>query len=123
MSTEEAGEPSINEDDDPHEEFQTVFSQARSEAASCGEGEEISPLDPSEEEKLRKKSWLVTASGKNPKGRVYGVGKLNENHLCGEAFTQQPSSSAVMDSQKILRLEEEIRQSREEFRQSREENQ
>ena len=28
-----------------------------------------------------------------------------------------------MDSQKILRLEEEIRQSREEFRQSREENQ
>jgi len=80
-------------------------------------------LDPSEEEKLRKKIWLVAAGGKNPKRRVYGVGKLNENYLCWEAFTQQPSSSTSMDSQKILRLEEEIRQSREEFRQSREENQ
>ena len=57
-------------------------------------------MDPSEEEKLRKKSW--------------SVGKLNENYLCWEAFTQQPSSSTSMDSQKILRLEEEIRQSREE---------
>ena len=80
-------------------------------------------MDPGEEEKLRKKSWLVVAGGKNPMGRVYGVGKLNENYLCGEAFTQQPSSSTSMDSQKILRLEEEIHQSREEFRQSREENQ
>jgi len=44
-------------------------------------------LDPSEEEKLRKKSWLVAAGGKNPKGRVYGVGKLIENYLCEEAFT------------------------------------
>ena len=80
-------------------------------------------MDPSEEEKLRKKSWLVAAGGKSSKGRVYGVGKLNENYLCGEALTQQSSSSTSMDSQKILRLEEEIRQSREEFRQSREENQ
>jgi len=91
--------------------------------SNCGEGEEISLLDPSEEEKLRKKSWLVAAGGKNPKRRVYGVGKLNENYLCWEVFTQQPFSSTSMDSQKILRLEEEIRQSREEFRQSREENQ
>ncbi|KAL2347315.1 hypothetical protein Fmac_001315 [Flemingia macrophylla] len=72
------------------EEFQTIFSQARSEAASCGGGEEISPLDLVQEEKMRNKSWLVVATA---------------------------------DSQKILRLEEEIRQSREEFRQSREENQ
>jgi len=80
-------------------------------------------LDPDKEEKLRKNSWLVVVDGKNPKGRVYGVGKLNENHLSGKAFTQQPSSSTAMDSQKILRLEEEIHQSSEEFRQSREENQ
>jgi len=45
-------------------------------------------LDPDEEEKLRKKSWLVVAGGKNPKGQVYRIGKLNENYLCGEAFTQ-----------------------------------
>ncbi|KAL2340508.1 hypothetical protein Fmac_008448 [Flemingia macrophylla] len=41
---------------------------ARSEAASCGGGEEISPLDPVEEEKLRNKSWLVAVGGKNPEG-------------------------------------------------------
>ncbi|KAL2344610.1 hypothetical protein Fmac_005895 [Flemingia macrophylla] len=56
------------------------------------------------------------------KGRVYGVGKLNEGYLCRETFTQQTSSFAT-DLQKIIRLEEEIRQSREEFYQSREENQ
>ncbi|KAL2344494.1 hypothetical protein Fmac_005779 [Flemingia macrophylla] len=87
----------------------------------CLIGEEISPLDPVEEEKLRNKSWFVAAGGKNPKGRVYGVGKLN--HLCGDTFTQQTSTSIAVDSQKILRLEEEVRQSREEVRQSREENQ
>ncbi|KAL2319081.1 hypothetical protein Fmac_032957 [Flemingia macrophylla] len=63
------------------EEFQTIFSQAKSEAASCGGGEETSPLDYVEEEKLRNKSWLVAAGGKNPKGRVYGVGKLNEDAM------------------------------------------
>ncbi|KAL2339770.1 hypothetical protein Fmac_007710 [Flemingia macrophylla] len=105
------------------EEFQTIFSQARSEVASCGGGEEISPLDPVQEEKMRNKSWLVAAGGKNPKGRVYGVGKLHEDYLCRQTFTQQTSTSTAADSQKILRLEEEIRQSREEFRQSREENQ
>ncbi|KAL2341185.1 hypothetical protein Fmac_009125 [Flemingia macrophylla] len=92
-----------------------MFSQARSEAASCGGREEISPLDPVEEEKkLRNKNWLVVASGKNPKGRVYGVGKLNEGYLCREIFTQQTSSSTAANSQKIIRLEEEIHQSREE---------
>jgi len=45
-------------------------------------------LDPIEEKKLRKKSWLVVVGGKNPKGRVYGVGKLNERNSCGESFTQ-----------------------------------
>ncbi|KAL2331410.1 hypothetical protein Fmac_018991 [Flemingia macrophylla] len=107
---------------DELEEFQTIFSQEKSEAASCGGGEETSPLDHVEEEKLWNKSWLVAAGGKNPKGRVYGVGKLNEGYLSRETFTQQTSSSAA-DSQKIIRLEEEIHQSREEFRQSREENQ
>ncbi|KAL2344486.1 hypothetical protein Fmac_005771 [Flemingia macrophylla] len=110
-------------DEYPMEEFQTIFSQERSEAASCGGGEDTSALDPIEEEKLRNKSWLVAAGGKNPKGRVYGVGKLNEGSLCKKTFTQQASTSTAADSQKILRLEEEIHQSREEFRQSREENQ
>ncbi|KAL2344058.1 hypothetical protein Fmac_005343 [Flemingia macrophylla] len=95
---------------------------AKSEVASCGGGEETSPLDHVKEEKLRNKSWLVAAGGKNPKGRVYRVEKLNEGYLSRETFTQQTSTSAA-DSQKIIRLEEEIRQSREDFHQSREENQ
>ncbi|KAL2323032.1 hypothetical protein Fmac_027411 [Flemingia macrophylla] len=99
------------------------FKATISEAASCGGGEDISPLDPVEEEKLRNKSWLVAAGGKNPKGRVYGVGKLNQGYICGDTFPQQTSSFAAADSQKIIRLEEEVRQSREEVRQSREENQ
>ncbi|KAL2340510.1 hypothetical protein Fmac_008450 [Flemingia macrophylla] len=45
-----------------------LFGRTRSEAASCGGGEEISPLDPIEEEKLRNKSWLVAVGGKNPEG-------------------------------------------------------
>ncbi|KAL2329981.1 hypothetical protein Fmac_017562 [Flemingia macrophylla] len=48
-------------DEEKNEEFQTLFSQAISEAASCGGGEDISPLDPVEEEKLRNKSWLVAS--------------------------------------------------------------
>ncbi|KAL2321731.1 hypothetical protein Fmac_026110 [Flemingia macrophylla] len=104
-------------------EFETIFSQARYEVAFCGGGEEISPLDPVQEEKKRNKSWLVAAGGKNPKGRVYGVGKLHEDYPCGQTFTQQTSTSTAADSKKILRLEEEIRQSRQKFRQSREENQ
>jgi len=75
-------------------------------------------LDPIEEDKLRKKSQLVAGGGgKYPKGQVYGVGKLNEGNICGEAFTQQASTSTtIVDSQNIQRLEEEICQSREEFR-------
>ncbi|KAL2318906.1 hypothetical protein Fmac_032782 [Flemingia macrophylla] len=59
----------------------------------------------------------------NPKGRVYGVGKLTEDYMRGDRLTQQTSSSIAADSQKIIQLEEEVRQSREEVRQSREENQ
>ncbi|KAL2344176.1 hypothetical protein Fmac_005461 [Flemingia macrophylla] len=99
------------------------LSKLRFEAASCAGEEEISPLKPIKEEKLRNKSWFVAAGGRNPKGRVYGVGKLTEDYMRGDRLTQQTSSSIVADSQKIMQLEEEVRQSREEVRQSREENQ
>ncbi|KAL2319287.1 hypothetical protein Fmac_028256 [Flemingia macrophylla] len=58
-----------------NEEFEKIFSQAKSEAASCGGGSECSPLDPSVEEKIRNQSWFTAAGGRN-KGRVYGVGKV-----------------------------------------------
>ncbi|KAL2318174.1 hypothetical protein Fmac_032050 [Flemingia macrophylla] len=110
-------------DQPEEEEFETIFSQARSEAASCAGKEEISPLNPIEEERLRNKSCFVAAGGRNPKGRVYGVGKLTEDYMRGDRLTQQTSSSMAADSQKIIQLEEEVFQSREEIRQSREENQ
>ncbi|KAL2334818.1 hypothetical protein Fmac_016031 [Flemingia macrophylla] len=55
------------------EEFQTLFSQAKSEAASCGGGEETSPLDQVEEEKLRNKSWLVALVEKIPRDEYMGL--------------------------------------------------
>ncbi|KAL2329694.1 hypothetical protein Fmac_017275 [Flemingia macrophylla] len=94
-----------------------------SEAASCTGEEEISLLSPVKEERLRNKSWFVAAGGINPKGRIYGVGKLSKDYIRGDRFTQQTYSSVAVDSQKIIQSEEEVRQSREEVRQSREENQ
>ncbi|KAL2341678.1 hypothetical protein Fmac_009618 [Flemingia macrophylla] len=38
------------------EEFAKIFSQVKSEAASCGGGSECSPLDPNVEEKIRNQS-------------------------------------------------------------------
>ncbi|KAL2340109.1 hypothetical protein Fmac_008049 [Flemingia macrophylla] len=67
--------------------------------------------------KIEEQKLVGCIGGKNPKGRVYGVGKLNEGYLSRETFTQQTSSSAA-DSQKIIRLEEDIRQSREENQRS-----
>ncbi|KAL2318711.1 hypothetical protein Fmac_032587 [Flemingia macrophylla] len=88
------------------EDFEMIFSQAKSEVASCGGGSECSPLDPGVEEKIRNQSWFFAASGKN-KGRVYGVGKVEAGYRCGDNFTQPTTSSA--SSQKITMLEEKVR--------------
>ncbi|KAL2347564.1 hypothetical protein Fmac_001564 [Flemingia macrophylla] len=93
------------------EEFEKNFSQAKSEAASCGGGSENSPLDPSLEEKIRNQSWFTAASGKN-KGHVYGVGKVQTSYRCGDNFTQPTISSA--SSQKITMLEEKVCKTQEE---------
>ncbi|KAL2327535.1 hypothetical protein Fmac_020962 [Flemingia macrophylla] len=75
------------------EEFQSIYTQARSEAASCGGGSQSSPIDSVQEERIRKESW----------------------------FTAAEPGHGIPDSAKILQLEEEVRQSREEARKSREE--
>ncbi|XP_027923479.1 uncharacterized protein LOC114181270 isoform X2 [Vigna unguiculata] len=54
------------------EEFQIVFSQARSEAATCGEEEEISLLDPNEEEKLRKNFGYLLLVAKILRDGIWG---------------------------------------------------
>ncbi|KAL2347643.1 hypothetical protein Fmac_001643 [Flemingia macrophylla] len=102
------------------EEFESIFSQAKSEVASSGGGSQSTPIDPVQEETLRNKSWFIAAGGLTNKGRLYGVGKVSPYYRVGDSFTQQTSSTHDMD--KIYQLEEQVRQSREEARQSREEN-
>ncbi|KAL2347023.1 hypothetical protein Fmac_001023 [Flemingia macrophylla] len=93
------------------EDFEKIFSQAKSEVASCGGGSESSPLDPGVEEKIRNQSWFFAAGGKN-KGRVYGVEKVEVGYRCGDNFTQPTTSSA--SSQKITMLEEKVHKTQEE---------
>ncbi|KAL2334158.1 hypothetical protein Fmac_015371 [Flemingia macrophylla] len=93
------------------EDFEKIFSQAKSEAASCGGGSESSPLDPGVEEKIRNQSWFFAAGGIN-KRRVYRVGKVEAGYRCGNNFTQPTTSSA--SSQKITMLEEKVRKIQEE---------
>ncbi|KAL2337718.1 hypothetical protein Fmac_012164 [Flemingia macrophylla] len=69
------------------EKFEGNFSQARSEAASCGGGSESSPMDPVQEEKIRNQSWIVAVGGVTNKGRLYGVGKVSYSLRLGDTFT------------------------------------
>ncbi|XP_020238873.1 uncharacterized protein LOC109817932 [Cajanus cajan] len=79
-----------------YDQFETIFNQARYEAASCTGGSETSSMDPVQEERLRNKSWIIAAD--------------------------ISSARATEDSDKIIQLEEQVRKSREEARQSREQN-
>ncbi|KAL2344547.1 hypothetical protein Fmac_005832 [Flemingia macrophylla] len=96
------------------EEFESIFTQEKSEAASCDGGSESSPLDPVQEEKLRNQSWIVATGGITNKGRLYGVGKVSSMLRLEETFTNPSFSHGNnQDSEKILQLQEEVRQSRE----------
>ncbi|KOM48043.1 hypothetical protein LR48_Vigan07g174700 [Vigna angularis] len=59
-----------------HQQFQAKFAEIRSETASVG-ASACSPLDPTEEERLRNRCWLEAVGGKY-KGRVYGIGNLEK---------------------------------------------
>ncbi|KAL2339960.1 hypothetical protein Fmac_007900 [Flemingia macrophylla] len=115
QTSSEATQPCVPVDPPPGailpEDFEKIFSQAKSEAASCGGGSESSPLDPGVEEKIRNQSWFFASGGIN-KGRVYGVGKVEAGYRCGNNFTQPTTSSA--SSQKITMLEEKVRKTQEE---------
>ncbi|KAL2327603.1 hypothetical protein Fmac_021030 [Flemingia macrophylla] len=100
-----------------YEEFESIYSQARSKAASYGGGSQLSPMDPVQEERIRKHSWFTAAGGKNSKGRLYGVGKVSQGYRLGD--TLQEPGYGVPNSVKIIQLEEEVHQSREEARKSR----
>ncbi|KAL2344399.1 hypothetical protein Fmac_005684 [Flemingia macrophylla] len=88
---------------DPEEEqFETIFTQARSEAASCPGGLEPTSVDPINEEKLRNKSWIDAAGGITNKGRLYGVGKVGSALRLGDAFPNLSSGRSTQESEKIL---------------------
>ncbi|KAL2348495.1 hypothetical protein Fmac_002495 [Flemingia macrophylla] len=71
-----------------YEDFQSIYSQARSEAASCGGGSQSSPIDSVQEEIIRKESWFTTTGGKNSKGKVYGVGKVSQGYRLGDRLPE-----------------------------------
>ncbi|KAL2330595.1 hypothetical protein Fmac_018176 [Flemingia macrophylla] len=107
---------------DPEEEqFETIFTQARSEAASYPGGSESTSVDPINEEKLRIKSWIDDADGITNKGTLYGVGKVGSALRLADAFPNLSFGRSTQESEEILQLEQQVRQSREEARQSREE--
>ncbi|KAL2340214.1 hypothetical protein Fmac_008154 [Flemingia macrophylla] len=103
------------------EQFETIYTQARSEAASCPGGSESTSVDPVDEEIIHNKSWIAAAGGITNRGRLYGVGKVGSTLRLGDTFLNLSSSRSTQESEKILQLEQEVRQSREEARQSREE--
>ncbi|KAL2336960.1 hypothetical protein Fmac_011406 [Flemingia macrophylla] len=103
------------------EQFETIFTQARSEAASCPGGSESTSVDPINEEKLRNKSWIDASGGITNRGRLYGVGKVGSALRLGDDFPNLSCGRSTQESEKILQLEQQVRQSREEARQSREE--
>ncbi|KAL2327462.1 hypothetical protein Fmac_020889 [Flemingia macrophylla] len=104
-----------------YEQFETIFTQARSQAASCPGGSKSTSVDPVEEEKLRNKRWIAAAGGITNRGRLYGVGKVGSALKLGDTFTNISSGRSTQESEKILQLEQEVCQFREEARQSREE--
>jgi len=84
------------------------LSQALSESQSTSIS---TPLDPVEEEKLRRRCWLETVGGRY-KGRVYGVGRVDRQDDCVGRYLQetQPSSSnKKANSEEIVELRKHIK--------------
>ncbi|KAH1213931.1 hypothetical protein GmHk_14G041780 [Glycine max] len=101
-----------------HEEFEARLSQARSNATSSVGESQVTPLDPTEEQRLRSWCW-VAAVGPKHKGRLYGIGDLVDTYKCrNDSFMQhtQGSSSCAEDATEINRPREELHQSKEDMR-------
>ncbi|KAL2330291.1 hypothetical protein Fmac_017872 [Flemingia macrophylla] len=88
------------------EQFETIYTQAKSEAASCPGGSESTSVDPVDEEIIRNKSWIVAAGGITNRGRLYGVGKVGSTLRLGDTFTNFSSGRFTPESEKILQLEQ-----------------
>ncbi|KAH1189597.1 hypothetical protein GmHk_20G057339 [Glycine max] len=100
-----------------HEEFEARLSQARFDAVSSFGESQLTPLDLTEEQRLRSRCW-VAAAGPKRKGCLYGTRDLAHTYKCGsDSFIQhsQGSSSSPEDAAEINRLREELHQSKEEM--------
>ncbi|KOM47980.1 hypothetical protein LR48_Vigan07g168400 [Vigna angularis] len=88
-----------------HEQFQAKFEEIRSETASIG-ASACSPLDHTEEERLRNRCWLEVVGGKY-KGRVYDIGNVSSQDDCVDSYIQQTqasSSTQQQNSEEIVNL-------------------
>ncbi|KAG5054441.1 hypothetical protein JHK85_006951 [Glycine max] len=86
-----------------HEEFEARLSQARSDTTSSVGESQLTPLDPTEEQRLRSRCWVATA-GPKCKGHLYGTGDLAHAFKCeNENFMQhiQGFSSGAKDVAEI----------------------
>ncbi|KOM54357.1 hypothetical protein LR48_Vigan10g024900 [Vigna angularis] len=94
-----------------HEQFQAKFVEIRSETASVG-ASACSPLDPAEEERLRKQCWLEAIGGKY-KGRVYDIGNVSSQDDCVDSYIQQTqtsSSTQQQNSEEVVNLKSQLQQ-------------
>ncbi|KOM27451.1 hypothetical protein LR48_Vigan406s026100 [Vigna angularis] len=93
-----------------HELFEAKFSQIRSEIASVG-ASACSPLDPTEEERLRNRCWLEAAGGKY-KGRVYGIGNVNYQDDYVDSYIQQTQTSSTQQQnvEEIVNLKSQLQE-------------
>ncbi|KAG5076821.1 hypothetical protein JHK82_055516 [Glycine max] len=101
----------------PPEEFEARLSQARFDAVSSFGESQLTPLDLTEEQRLRSRCWIA-AAGPKRKGCLYGTRDLAHTYKCGsDSFIQhsQGSSSSPEDAAEINRLREELHQSKEEM--------
>ncbi|KAL5180037.1 hypothetical protein HKD37_01G001235 [Glycine soja] len=85
------------------EDFEARLSEARFDATSSVGESQITPLDPTEEERLRTRCSVV-AAGTKRKGCLRGTGELAHTYKCGDdCFMQhmQGSSNHAQDSIEI----------------------
>ncbi|KAH1265584.1 hypothetical protein GmHk_01G001262 [Glycine max] len=85
------------------EDFEARLSEARFDATSSVGESQITPLDPTEEERLRTRCSVV-AAGTKRKGCLHGTGELAHTYKCGDdCFMQhmQGSSNHAQDSIEI----------------------
>ncbi|KAL5158609.1 hypothetical protein HKD37_15G043042 [Glycine soja] len=101
-----------------HKEFKARLSQARFDATSSVGESQLTPLDTTEEQRLRSRCWVAVV-GPMRKRCLYSTGDLAHTYKCrNDNFMQhtQGSSRRAEDAAEINKLRKELCQSKEEMR-------